>query len=166
MKQDIKVLVGIIVATLVILVGGIFLLGRTQGAPVGEVAGLEVAPLSYDLGEVPINGGIVTREYEVKNTTEKTLRLKKIATSCMCTTAAVEIGEKTTQFFGMEGHGDKNPPVNLELGSGQSGKVIVSFDPAAHGPEGIGAFQRLVWLTFSDPAGIKELTLTGTVVSQ
>lgn len=166
MKQDIKVLAGIIVATLVILVGGIFLLGRTQEVPVGEVAGLEVAPLSYDLGGVPINGGIVTREYEVKNTTEKTLRLKKIATSCMCTTAAVEIGEETSQFFGMEGHGDKNPPVNLELGSGQSGKVMVNFDPAAHGPEGIGAFQRLVWLTFSDPAGIKELTLTGTVVSQ
>lgn len=84
----------------------------------------------------------------------------------MCTTASVQIGEQETKFFGMEGHGDANPPVNIEVGSGEEGKVIVKFDPAAHGPQGAGPFNRVVYLNFSDPAGIKELTFSGTVVSQ
>ena len=84
----------------------------------------------------------------------------------MCTTASVQIGGKETKFFGMEGHGDANPPVNIEVGSGEEGKVMVKFDPAAHGPQGTGPFNRVVYLTFSDPAGMKELTFSGTVVSQ
>ena len=169
--KDSKVLIGIALATFLIIVGGVFLLGRNSsntGEPEAdtEVLGIEATPASYELGEVPINGGIVTKEYSIKNTTGKTIKLKKMATSCMCTTASVDIGGKTTKFFGMEGHGDANPPVNIEIGGGQEGKVIVRFDPAAHGPQGTGPFDRVVWLTFSDPGGIKELTFNGTVVSE
>lgn len=167
--KDSKILIGIVVATLILLVGGVFVLSRNSGTNSGkltEVLGIEANPTNYDLGKVPINGGIVTREYSIKNTTNKVIRLKKVATSCMCTTASVEIGDKTTKFFGMEGHGDANPPVNLEISPGEEGKVVVKFDPAAHGPEGVGPFDRIIWLTFSDPAGIKELTFNGTVISQ
>ena len=169
--KDSKVLIGIVIATFLIIVGGVLLLGRNSsntGEPEAntEVLGIEATPALYDLGEVPINGGIVTKEYLIKNTTDKTIRLKKIATSCMCTTASVDISGKTTKFFGMEGHGDLNPPVNIEVASGQEGKVIVKFDPLAHGPQGVGPFDRVIWLTFSDPAGVKELTFNGTVVSQ
>ena len=169
--KDSKVLIGIALATLLIIVGGVVLLGRNSsntGEPEAntEVLGIEATPAFYDLGEVPINGGMVTKEYLIKNTTDKTIRLKKIATSCMCTTASLDLGGKSTKFFGMEGHGDANPPVNVEIGSGQEAKVIVKFDPAAHGPQGTGPFDRAVWLTFSDPGGIKELTFSGTVVAQ
>ena len=169
--KDSKVLIGIALATLLIIVGGVVLLGRNSsntGEPEAntEVLGIEATPAFYDLGEVPINGGMVTKEYLIKNTTDKTIRLKKIATSCMCTTASLDLGGKSTKFFGMEGHGDANPPVNVEIGSGQEAKVIVRFDPAAHGPQGTGLFDRMVWLTFSDPGGIKELTFNGTVVSE
>jgi hypothetical protein len=168
MQKDTKVLIGIIVVTFILIFGGALLLSRSssQSQVLAEVAGLELSPQNYNLGEVPISGGIATREYVVKNTTNGVMRLKKIATSCMCTEAAFEIGDKKTQFFGMEGHGDANPPVNIEIGAGQEAKVIVNFDPAAHGPEGVGPFDRIVWLTFSDPGGIKELTFSGTVVSQ
>lgn len=84
----------------------------------------------------------------------------------MCTTAAFNINGNETKFFGMEGMGDANPPVNIEIPSGNEGKVVVKFDPAAHGPQGTGPFERVVWLTFSDPGGIKELTFNGTVTSQ
>ena len=169
--KDSKVLIGIVIATFLVIVGGVVLLGRDSsktGEPEAntEVLGIEATPAFYDLGEVPINGGIVTKEYSIKNTTDKTIKLKKLATSCMCTTASVDIGGKTTKFFGMEGHGDANPPVNMEIGAGQEGKVVVKFDPAAHGPQGTGPFDRVVWLTFSDPGGIKELTFNGTVVSE
>jgi len=165
--KDSKILLGIIALTLVIIVGGAFLLVRGTQEPASvssEVLGIEATPPSYELGEVPINGGLVSKEYTVKNTSDKTIRLKKIATSCMCTTASFDIGGKTTKFFGMEGHGDANPPVNIEIPSGQEGKVVVKFDPAAHGPQGTGPFDRVVYLTFSDPGGVKELTFNGTVI--
>jgi len=167
MGKDLKVFLGIILAAVIILVGGAFLLGgESKDADVvaGEVAGLEVAPESYNLGSVPIKGGMVTKDYEVKNTTDKVLKLKKITTSCMCTTASFQIGNEQSRFFGMEMAGDKNPPVNIEVGPGQAGRVQVRFDPAAHGPQGTGPFDRIVWLTFSDPAGVTELKFNGTVV--
>ncbi len=167
MGKEAKILLAGGLLSLVVIVGVAFAVTKTgEQTPTNQALGIEASPQSYDLGSVPINGGIVAKEFEIKNTTDKTLKLKKIATSCMCTTASVEVGSKTTNFFGMEMAGDRNPPVNLELGSGAAGKVIVKFDPAAHGPEGVGPFDRVIWLTFSDPAGIKELTFNGNVVSQ
>lgn len=167
MKKDLKIVFAIISAFAILVVGAAFLVGgrKNQGKP-SEVLGIEATPKTHDLGSVPIQGGIVSKTYEIKNTTPKTLKLKKLATSCMCTTAAIKIGDKTTKFFGMEGHGDANPPVNLELASGERGEVLVNFDPAAHGPEGTGPFDRAVWLTFTDPVGVKELTFSGTVVKE
>ncbi len=156
-----------IVFTLLLIGGGVVLLSnsKTDTAVTAQVEGLEVNPESYDLGDVPINGGVITKEYDVKNTTDKVLKLKKIATSCMCTKAKVTIGEKKTKLFGMEGMGDSNPPVNLELKAGEVAKVTAIFDPAAHGPQGVGPIDRTVMLTFSDPVGIKELKFKGVVVN-
>ena len=167
--KDSKVLIAIVFTTLLLIGGGVVLLGGKSSAPSdipAEVLGIEASPSFYDLGDVGINGGIVNKEYSIKNTTDVPIKLKKVSTSCMCTTASVQIGGKETKFFGMEGHGDANPPVNIEVGSGEEGKVMVKFDPAAHGPQGTGPFNRVVYLTFSDPAGTKELTFSGTVVSQ
>ena len=166
--KDSKLLIGIALVALLLVGGGAVLLGgKSEGSTqvASEVLGIETNPIYYDLGEVPINGGIVTKEYSFKNITGSSLKLKKVATSCMCTTASVQIGGEITKFFGMEGHGDANPPVNIEIGGGEEGKVVVNFDPAAHGPQGTGPFNRVVYLTFSDPAGVKELTFSGTVVS-
>lgn len=132
--------------------------------PTTEASGLTASPESYDLGEVAIKGGIVAKEYEVKNTTSQTLTLKKIATSCMCTTAKMKVGDKETRLFGMEMAGDKNPPLDMEIPAGETAKVSVAFDPAAHGPEGTGPFDRIVWLYFDQ--GVKELTFKGTVTGQ
>ena len=175
MLKESKTLVVIIVATL-LLIGGLAIIfsGSSSGSDnttktteenLGDVTGIETNPEFYEMGDIDINGGIVNREYEIKNVTDKTLKLKKIATSCMCTKAKVIVGDKETKLFGMEGHGDKNPPVNLEIASGETAKVLVEFDPAAHGPQGVGPFDRIIWLTFSDPAGVKELKFNGTVVS-
>lgn len=81
----------------------------------------------------------------------------------MCTEAKVRVGGKETKVYGMEHPGDKNPAINLEIPSGEQFEVGVNFDPAAHGPQGIGPFERSVWLTFSDPGGVEEVKFTGTV---
>jgi len=173
MNKDLKILMGALGFTLLLVIGFAFWQGRStdggdslsEGSSTSEVLGVEIDPLNYDLGNVKIDGGIVTKEYEVKNTTDKTLKLKKVATSCMCTTASFELGDKKTKYFGMEGHGDSNPSVNIEIGPGQTGKVVARFDPAAHGPQGVGPIDRSIFLTFSDPAGVKEMKFNGTVVN-
>ena len=62
----------------------------------------------------------------------------------------------------MEMGGDKNPLISLKIKNGETAKVTVRFDPAAHGPQGVGPFDRMVWLYFD--GGVKELTFSGVVV--
>ena len=169
MTKDLKILIAALGFTLFLIIVFAFWQGKPKDEnfePIvaGDIVGIEINPGNFNLGDVPINGGIVTKEYEIKNSTDGVLKLRKVATSCMCTKASFEVGETKTKFFGMEGHGDKNPPVNIEIGSGQSGRVVARFDPAAHGPQGVGPFDRSIWLTFSDPAGVKELKFNGVVV--
>ncbi len=161
-----KIMLGVLAFSFLLIVGFAFLVGGKEEAVLGDMSSVQVTPGFYELGNVPIDGGVTTREYEVRNTTENTMKLKKIATSCMCTEAKIVVGDKETRFFGMEHPTDKNPSVNLEIAPNETAKVIVNFDPAAHGPQGTGPFDRTVMLTFSDPAGTKELKFNGTVVSQ
>ncbi len=162
----------IIIVTIFALVGGFALWQGRQGIDknTGEIlseseaVSIKIDSQVQDWGQVPINGGIVTREFVFNNPTGKTLLLKKIVTSCMCTIAAVEVGDKSTRFFGMEMHTDKNPSVNVEIAAGKSAKVIVKYEPAAHGPEGTGPFERTVQLIFADPVGIREINFKGEVV--
>mgnify|MGYP000250599227 CR=1 FL=1 len=167
--RDIKITILIVTLSILpIIAVATILSNRTNSEEITNkqpIEGIEVEPSYYDLGEVPLNGGIITKEYQIKNSTTNSLKLKRIATSCMCTKASFEMGDKKTNFFGMEGHGDRNPPLNIEIPAGATAKVIVQFDPAAHGPQGVGSFDRSVYLIFSDPTGIKELKFSGTVIN-
>ena len=166
MGKDTKFILGAFIFTLLVVIGLAFLVSskekKTGTLSEVKAEGIALTPLNYELGEVPINGGIVTKEYEVKNETGGDIELLKIATSCMCTTASAKVGEDETRFFGMEMVGDKNPLLSLKLKNGGTAKISVQFDPAAHGPEGVGPFERVVWLYFDN--GVKELTFNGTVI--
>ena len=166
MSKETKFIIGAFLITLAVVVGLAFFLSakgsQEKTLVTTEVQGIQAAVTNYNLGEVPINGGIVTKEYEIKNTSGKDMELKKIATSCMCTSASVKIGDDETRFFSMEMGGDKNPLISTRLKKDETAKVTVRFDPAAHGPQGVGPFDRIVWLYFD--AGVKELTFNGTVV--
>ncbi|MBI4157772.1 DUF1573 domain-containing protein [Candidatus Woesebacteria bacterium] len=166
MGKDTKFILGAFIFTLLVVIGLAFLVSskekKTGTLSEVKAEGVTVTPLNYELGEVPIKGGIVTKEYEVKNETGGDIELLKIATSCMCTTASAKVGEDETRFFGMEMVGDKNPLLSLKVKNGEAAKISVQFDPAAHGPEGVGPFERVVWLYFDN--GMKELTFNGTVI--
>lgn len=169
MGNDIKIFIGIIGFTVLLIVGFVYLQGgketNEQTQPLTQVAGIQVSPETYELGNVDLNSGLVTKEYEVVNETDQTMKLQKIVTSCMCTQVKVSVGDKESRFFGMEHPGDRNPPINYEIQPGEAAKITVNFDPAAHGPQGVGPFNRVVTLTFSEPSGVKELTFSGIVVS-
>lgn len=168
MGSDIKVLMIGLAFTFLLVIGFAYWQGgedtNEQPQSLAQVAGVQINPETYELGDVDLNGGLVTKEYEVKNDTGQPMKLQKIVTSCMCTQAKVSVGERESRYFGMEHPGDRNPSINYEIPSGETAKVTVNFDPAAHGPQGTGPFDRVVTLTFSDPAGIKILTFNGTVV--
>ncbi|MCX6706015.1 MAG: hypothetical protein NTV24_02810 [Candidatus Woesebacteria bacterium] len=74
-------------------------------------------------------------------------------------------GDKRTRLYTMES-GAKNPTINFDIPGKSTAKVIVKFDPAAHGIQGAGPIDRSVFLTFVDPVGVKEVKFFGEVVLQ
>ena len=46
-----------------------------------------VGPDRYDFGRISMAAGKVNRQFTIKNTTDQTVTIGKIYTSCMCTTA-------------------------------------------------------------------------------
>ncbi|HJY98339.1 MAG TPA: DUF1573 domain-containing protein [Patescibacteria group bacterium] len=165
-----KILV-ILIAMFALVGGAVFLFAgdkQSSDASLAKVEAQEVSvtPESYDIGRVLMKDGIVTREYEIKNSSSNTLRIKNIATSCMCTRAQVILGDKRTRLYSMEMSGAKNPNVDFDIPGGQSAKLVVKFDPAAHGPAGVGKVDRVVSLTFLDPVGTRQVAFSGEVVLQ
>ena len=166
MSKETKFIVGTALLTLAVIVGLAFFFSakgsQEKTLVMTEVKGVEAPVTHYELGDVPINGGVVTKEYEIKNASGKDIELIKIVTSCMCTSASVKTGNGETRFFAMEMAGDRNPSINFKIKKDETAKVTVRFDPAAHGPAGTGPFDRVVSLYFD--GGIKELTFKGVVV--
>lgn len=159
-----------IIFIILLFVGGIYLVTKNQNSiPDSALAEVkpeevEITPQNYDIGKVIMKSGFVTREYELKNNSDNVLRLKKITTSCMCTKAQIVSGDEKTRFYAMEMGGANNPVINFDIPAKSGAKIVVRFDPAAHGIEGVGAIDRRVYLTFMDPVGTREVSFFGEVV--
>lgn len=117
---------------------------------------------TYDFGAVPINGGLVRRTYVVKNTGTEPLTIGNMYTSCMCTTALMRVAGTTWGPFGMSGHGIGGGRMSAVLAPGEIAEVEAIFDPAAHGPAGVGPVARAIYLENSagDPV---ELSFSALV---
>ncbi len=102
---------------------------------------LKAEPSSYDWGTISMKNGKVRNTFVVKNTMDEAITLSKLYTSCMCTEAFIKINGKEDGPFGMQGHG-ASKSVNQNLEPNQIAEIIVEFDPAAHGPAGIGLIER------------------------
>ena len=106
---------------------------------------LSVQEQSFDFGSISMAAGPVTHTFAVKNTGADPVNISKMYTSCMCTTSVLQKGEKRFGPYGMPGHGFI-PKMNAVVDSGEEVLVDVTFDPAAHGPAGVGTIQRVVIL--------------------
>ncbi|MEK7124783.1 MAG: DUF1573 domain-containing protein [Patescibacteria group bacterium] len=113
-----------------------------QTSAVGVLTARET---TYDFGTISMAAGKVTHVYTVTNTGTEPVNIGKMYTSCMCTTASVTLQGRTFGPYGMPGHGSVFS-VNQVLAPGQEAPVEVIFDPAAHGPAGVGKIQRVVTL--------------------
>ena len=87
--------------------------------------------------------------------------VRKLSTSCMCTTASLINGSRRVGPYGMPGHG-AIPTISETIAPGQEVTVEVVFDPAAHGPAGVGPVNRAVYVEDSTGA-VLQLTFTATV---
>lgn len=100
---------------------------------------------SFDFGRISMAAGNVSHSFGIKNNGAEPINISKIYTSCMCTTARLETMEGQTPFFGMPGHGF-TPKIKREIKAGEEAVIEVIFDPAAHGPAGVGPISRFVYL--------------------
>ena len=107
---------------------------------------------SFDFGVIQMEGGNVIHQFELKNESEDSVTIEKVFTSCMCTTAKVHDNNGDEHgIFGM--HGVQQ--TNIKVGIGESVMIEAIFDPAAHGPAGVGLAQRSIYLETNSAASPK-----------
>lgn len=146
----------IIIASVVVVVVGLLIWGNTrplrstQSAAIstGSTQAMLGDPIpQYDFGSISMLKGNVEHEFEIKNTTGADLKITRAETSCMCTKAVLRLPDgKELGPFSMPGHGF-NPSVNAIVRPDETFIVRAIFDPAAHGPSGIGNIERVVILS-------------------
>lgn len=124
--------------------------GGSSESPAGASASSSGGALTanetfYDFGIVAMANGKVSRDFTVANTGTGTVTIRRLFTSCMCTTATYVKGDRIQGPFGMPGHGVV-PSINEEIAPGESAVVTAIFDPNAHGPAGIGTIERTITL--------------------
>lgn len=145
-----------VIAGLIIV--GLVLVSRNQasvgGKSTGQPGTLVAQQQQYDFGKISMAAGKVSHNYSLENTSSQKVTVRKIFTSCMCTVASLLRGERRTGPFGMPGHGTV-PTINEDLAPGEKTEVEVVFDPAAHGPAGIGRVQRTVTVETSEGSSLQ-----------
>src|SRR3989304_1646746 len=102
---------------------------------------LTVEEKSYDFGTISIAAGQVRHSFKLSNASSESVVIEKLYTSCMCTKATLTYADEQSGPFGMPSHG-AIPKINQEILSNTDAVVEVEFDPAAHGPAGVGKISR------------------------
>lgn len=149
MTEQIKQ-VGILLGFIILVVAGLVWLtgGPKTGTPVAAIDGkfggtLIAKETKYDFGTVSMAKGLVSKEFTLENQSNNSVQIGEVSTSCMCTSAELRVGDKTAGPFGMPGHGSV-PRANLVVAPGEKLIARAIFDPAAHGPAGVGPIERQV----------------------
>lgn len=105
---------------------------------------------NYDFGTISMAAGKVKHEFKIKNTGNEEVVINKMYTSCMCTTATLMMKDGQYGPYGMPGHGSI-PNIGKVINPNEEATIEVVFDPAAHGPAGVGRIQRAI--TIENSAG-------------
>lgn len=152
----------------ILIVGGTLLIsaGLIFGGPYlnkAEKQGrIEMSPINYELGDISMAKGLVKKDYKIKNTGSSDLKISKIKTSCMCTTAILKVGDSVSPKFGM----NTNFPLwSQKIAPGKTGTLEVTFDPNFHGPDAVGPVVRGIYVYSNDPTNPEDaVEFSGNVV--
>ncbi len=115
----------------------------TSATPPGT--GLSASQPSFDFGTISMSAGTVTHQYRIVNGGSEPIVVGKLYTSCMCTEAKLIVGIRQYGPYGMPGH-SPIPAINQTIAPGERAIIETVFDPAAHGPAGVGPIERVVTL--------------------
>ena len=149
-----KNIIGPLIA--IVLLGGVIWIARpnSQNSPASLLSNssglLSAEEKEFNFGEISMANGNVKHEFKIKNAGNNPIVIEKIYTSCMCTTAALMTDSKQFGPYGMPGHGFI-PKINAAIDPAKEATVEIVFNPAAHGPAGVGRIQRTI--TIENNAG-------------
>jgi hypothetical protein len=120
--------------SLTLLILGLAVYGYLQAVPKvekrGDLPKIEITPKEFDFGIVQY-GDVLEYNFKIKNTGNEILEIKRVATSCACTTAQVE---------------------KEKLNSDEEINLHVKYDTGAmSGPHGKGKQERIIYVKSSDP---------------
>lgn len=122
--------------------------------------------LSFDWEDINIKGGDVEHIFRFKNAGDEDLIIKSAITTCMCTTATIELADGTVSpEFGMRARSGWGASVK----PGEEFDVKVVFDPMAHGPNATEPISRSVFLVTSSVSNGNYAALdprTGTMTTE
>ena len=149
-----NVIIGFAIA--LVILGGVVWLSRGSSSSSGKASqdlaasSVSIQEKSFDFGTVSMAAGNVSHLFRLKNTTEASIKVEKIYTSCMCTVAFLTKGSDRLGPFGMPGMSGGTPEtVNASVAPGEEFEIEAVFDPAAHGPAGLGKIDRTVYIETS-----------------
>ena len=119
---------------------------------------LKFSETNWDLGDVSMKNGVNRKEVDVTNAGDRTAPVIDLETSCMCTSATIVHADgRKSPTKGMPGHGDggmaghsAGSDVSEEIAPGETVKLLIDFDPNAHGPGGTGPAKRTVTVKTGD----------------
>jgi len=161
-KKAIIIIVLIAVAAIGLMAWGY---GRTAGptqAQFNEQGLLKASEAIYDFGTISMANGKVGHLFPITNPTDKDITIGNLQTSCMCTTAYIVDGGSKEGPFGMPGMGGITATNHVIPARGTQG-IDVVFDPAAHGPAGVGNIDRFVYAT-EENGGTLQLEIKAVVI--
>lgn len=126
----------ILIIILIFAFVGLAIYGYLQAIPEAENQSksqpqIEATPNSFDFGEIEF-GTVAKYVFKIKNSGNEILEIKKIATSCACTSAKV---------------------VKETLNSGEETELLVEYDTKLMGDtsHGKGEQERIIFIKSNDP---------------
>lgn len=145
-----KIFYVLIAITVIAILLGIFISQEKTTKPRPDTARqlAAVSPLVspdpfFDFGKISMAAGKVSHKFTIENTGQTALTITKLYTSCMCTVATLITLAGKKGPFGMPGHA-AIPSISETLAPGGRARVEIVFDPAAHGPAGVGRIERVI----------------------
>jgi len=158
--MNLKLWVGVFVVAIALALGAYWI--YTQNAPseverstvstagAGGAPKISITPAVQNLGSVSTSQGTVSTLFAIENTGKGDLVIRDMETSCMCTEAAVVIGDHEGPRFGMRGHGQRPLGWSATLKPSERALLKVYYDPTAHG-DLRGPVTRIVRIYSNDP---------------
>jgi hypothetical protein len=161
-KKAVIIIIVVIAAILGFMAWGYDRMAGPTTAQLSEKSSLTASEVLYDFGTISMASGTVDHKFQITNPTDKDITITNLETSCMCTTAFfVNADGSKTGPFGMPGMGGATA-ANETIPAHGTQNIDVVFDPAAHGPAGVGDIDRTIDATEKD-GGTLQLEIKAVV---